>query len=134
MGYNRIMKTCLFIFALLVSLCSAADKPVIIPKDATVEYRKEGRASLADPDRLLIREAQVAMAQGHIARLQAEAQVREAQENIRKAEEQIRGLIQQFQKEYACQGCNLNLDFTWVKTEPSEKSAAPEKTGEQNKE
>ena len=114
------MKSCLLSIAIVFSgLAFAADNPVVIPKEVTVSYQKEGRASLADPDRLLIRETQLAMAQGHIARLQAEAQIREAQENIRKAEERVRDLIQQFQKEYACPDCELALDFTW-KPKPEE--------------
>lgn len=72
---------------------------------------------LADSDRLLIREAQLALSQAHVARLQIEIQVREA-------EDRIKQLVQNLKTQYACSDCELNADFTWTRKPQGQPEAA----------
>ena len=78
----------------------AADAPEPAPPTATP-------APLKDADRLLVRDAQLALAQAHIARLQAEADVTAAKTVIGQ-------LVQSLKTKYACPDCTLNSDFTWT--------------------
>ena len=84
---------------------------------------------LETSDKLQIRESQLALAQAHIARLQAEAQ-------IKAVEIQISQIVETLKVQYSCQNCTLNADFTWTKPEPpkaptmSAPSPAPKKGGQ----
>jgi len=87
---------CIVLTLVAAAVCFASDAPATsAPKP------------LEAADRLLIRDAQLALAQAHIARLQAEAQVTAA-------EAQIGQLVQTLKKQYACQDCTMNADFTWT--------------------
>jgi hypothetical protein len=77
-----------------------------------------GASALISRDKLQIREAQLALAQAHIYKLQAEAQ-------IKAAEEQISQIIESLKVQYACQGCTLNADFTWTKPEAPKNPTTP---------
>jgi hypothetical protein len=59
-------------------------------------------------DRLLVREAQLALAQAHIARLQAELQVKEAEARIER-------IVENLKAQYGCTDCDLDADFRWVR-------------------
>lgn len=85
-------------------------------------------------DRILMRESQLELAQAHIARLQAEAQVRVA-------EDRLIQLVQGLKTRYACPDCQLNNDFTWTPApkveppkaeDPQSAAPAPEKASGQN--
>ena len=70
-------------------------------------------------DRLLVREAQLSLAEAHIARLQAVA-------SVRVAEDQITDLLTTLRTRYSCPGCQLNNDLTWIPPKPAEaKGQAP---------
>lgn len=95
---------------------------------STPAPKRDGVPALIEADRLLIREAQLVMAQAHINRLQAEAQVRQAEDNLNR-------LLQSLKSQYQCIDCELNnADFTWVRTpalsEPKPATTpAPEQAG-----
>jgi hypothetical protein len=113
---------------LLGSVASLSQQPPAEPK-------REGANTLLDSDRVQIREAQLALAQAHIARLQAEVQVKEQLGVIQAQEKRLTDLIESLKKQYACSNCELAVDFTWVKKPaPSEaKAPAPEKSGQTSK-
>lgn len=90
------MKPCLVL--LLATVALAADAPKVRP--------------LTPEDRLQIREAQLELAQAHIARLQAEA-------GVAAAEDKVRAVVQSMKSKYACLDCTLNNDFTWEVAKPS---------------
>ncbi len=66
----------------------------------------DGPAGLSPTDRLKVREAQLALAQSHIALLQEQVKVKEA-------ETSISALIQSLKTQYACPTCELQSDLTW---------------------
>lgn len=80
----------------MVAMAMAADAPINTPA-----------RPLDAADRLQIREAQLVLAQAHIARLQAEAQVAAG-------EARISQIVQTLKTQYACPDCTLNTDFTWT--------------------
>jgi hypothetical protein len=80
---------------------------------------KPGLGGLIPLDRLEIRETQLGLAQAHIARLQAEAQVKSY-------EDQIGRLIDSFRTEYGCPACTLDANFLWVKPAAPAPLAAPD--------
>lgn len=67
---------------------------------------EESPKPLDTPGRLLVREAQLELAESYIKKLQAEALIRNAQDRLAR-------LIQTLQKQYACPDCELQSDFTW---------------------
>ncbi len=106
------MKTCLYILLLVLLTLAVgwATDPAPTPSPKPIELG----------DRILVREAQLSLAQAHIARLQAEAQVRQAQDSLGE-------LLSTLKTRYSCQGCELNSDFTWVqppKTTPAPNAAS----------
>lgn len=103
------MKTCLSILLLILVLLVPWSSKAL-PADAPAPAPKPLEAA----DRLLVREAQLYLAQAHIARLQAEAQVRQAQDNLNK-------ILSTLKTQYACPDCELNGDFTWI--QPAKVSA-----------
>jgi hypothetical protein len=76
---------------------------------AAVALAADAPKPLEVTDRLQLREAQLTLAQAHIARLQAEAQIKDAEANIGQ-------LVQNLKTQYTCQNCTLNNDFTWTRT------------------
>ena len=89
-----------------------------------------------DPaDQVRVREAQLSLAQAHIARLQAEVQVKEQLSVIQAQEKRLTDLIESLKKQYACSDCELAVDFTWVRKPAPSKPATPAPQGGQpNKE
>lgn len=84
-----------------------------------------GISILISRDQLQIRNVQLALAQAHITRLQAEAQVRSY-------ETQLNQTIEDLKVQYSCQNCTLNADFTWTKPAPpapESKTPAPNTDG-----
>lgn len=80
-------------------------------------------ASLSPTDRLLVREAQLSLAQAHITLLQDQLRVKES-------EAALSALIQSLKTQYACPDCELQSDLTWRKRTPAPKpeTAAPQAT------
>jgi hypothetical protein len=112
-GNEGTMKTTLLILiALLVSL------PVL--------YAQE--RALDPADRLQVREAQLAMSQAHIAFLQAQIEAA-------RQEGQLSSLLERLKTKYACTGCQLSSDLSWIKPpapakpEPAGKSSDSKKEG-----
>ena len=81
----------------------------------TASVDREGSMILAAADRLRVREAQLALSNAHVARLEAEAAVRDATD-------QLSQLLQSLRTQYACPDCELKNDLTWV---PKPKADAP---------
>ena len=95
---------------LFCGLLVAADSPQVEQKPAR---------HVETADRLLVREAQLSLAEAHIARLQAVA-------SVRVAEDQITDLLTTLRTRYSCPGCQLNNDLTWIPPKPAEaKGQAP---------
>jgi hypothetical protein len=85
---------------------------------ATVAFAADAPKPLKDTDRLLIRDAQLALAQAHIARLQAESQVVAG-------EARISQIVQTLKTQYACPDCTLSNDFTWTPAPPAAVDTTP---------
>ena len=103
-----------------------------LAQQPTSEPKREGVKILLDADRVQIREAQLALAQAHIARLQAESEAQKHQMAIQALEKRINDLLESLKKQYACSDCELAVDFTWVRkpatSEPKPAATpAPEK-------
>jgi hypothetical protein len=116
--------TCLIILLVAAALMAQTTIPTEPPPVNTA-----GISALVSRDKLQIRDIQLAMAQAHIARLQAEAQ-------IKSLEAQLGQAIESLKVAYACQTCTLQSDFTWQKPEPPKapataaSSPAPKKGGQ----
>jgi hypothetical protein len=103
-----------------------------LPAVAADDVKREGAKTLVDADRLLIREVQLALAQAHITRLQAEVQVKEGLTAIQSQEKRLTDLLETLKKQYACSECELAVDFTWVrKPAPSKPATSPAPEGGQ---
>ena len=74
--------------------------------------------ALLAPDRLLIRDVQLAMAQAHIDRLQSELKVKDT-------EVKLGALLQSLKTQYTCLDCELQADFTWKRTPAVAKPGSP---------
>lgn len=94
--------------AMVAMVTNAADTAATPPAPKPLELA----------DRLQIRDAQLALAQAHIARLQAEA-------SVTSAEGRIVQLIQTLKKQYACPDCTLNENFTWTPAPEATPPATP---------
>ena len=101
------MKTCLLLLPAILTVALAQNSVPTEPPPMNVA----GVSALISRDKLQIREVQLALAQAHIARLQAEAQ-------IKAYESQLTQIIEDLKVQYSCQGCTLNSDFTWTKPAP----------------
>ena len=101
------------------------------PLIAQTVAKREGAAALLDADRLQIREAQLVLAQAHIARLQAEVTVKEQESVIQAHEKRLTDLLESLKKQYACAECELNADFTWARKPAPSKPATPAPDGGQ---
>ena len=116
-----LLTSCLVVFLVATCVAQAPAGPAPV--------KTAGLAALVPQDRLQIRDIQLAMAQAHIARLQAEGQ-------IKSLETQLGQIIESLKAAYSCPGCTLNQDFTWTKPEPpkapavSAPSPAPKKGGQ----
>jgi hypothetical protein len=126
MSYDRPMRTLYKGILLILLGCAlfAADPPV--PTNPPL-VNTTGFSALVSRDKLQIRDIQLAIAQAHITRLQAEAQ-------IKSLESQLNQTIEDLKVQYSCQTCTLNADFTWTKPEPlkapeSAAAPAPQKDG-----
>lgn len=102
-----------------------------LAQQPTTEPKREGTAALLASDRLQIREAQLALAQAHIARLQAEAEAQKHQMAIQALEKRLTDLLESLKKQYACSECELAVDFTWVRKPAPSKPATPAPDGGQ---
>lgn len=102
------------------------------PLIAQTVAKREGAAALLDADRLQIREAQLVLAQAHIARLQAEVTVKEQESVIQAHEKRLTDLLESLKKQYACAECELNADFTWARKPAPSKPATPAPEGGQS--
>jgi hypothetical protein len=118
--YGRMKMKTLLQTLIFLALCWPATAQVAAPPvaQATAPTSKAGIGGLVPLDRLAIREAQLALAQAHIARLQAEAQVKSIEDGITQ-------LINSYRAEYGCPGCILSNDFMWSKPEAAAAAAAP---------
>ena len=95
------------------------------------DEKRDGAKALLDSDRVLIREAQLVLAQAHIARLQAEVQVKENTVAIQASERKLTDLLESLKKQYACSDCELGVDFTWTKKPaPSKPETSPAPGGQ----
>ena len=97
-----------------VVLLALAQSPPTEPPPVNVS----GVSMLISRDQLQIRNVQLVLAQAHIARLQAEAQ-------IKAYESQLNQTIEDLKVQYSCPGCTLNADFTWTKPAPPASPATP---------
>jgi hypothetical protein len=97
------------LLTLLACALFAADSPTAPTEPLPVNVA--GVSMLISRDQLQIRNVQLALAQAHITRLQAEAQVRTY-------EAQLNQTIEDLKVQYSCQNCTLNADFTWTKPAP----------------
>jgi len=102
-----------------------------LPSAAADESERSGKTALVDQDRLQIRDVQMALAQAHIARLQAEVQVKEQLSVIQAQEKRLNDLIENLKQQYACSGCELAVDFTWVRKPAPSEPATPAPQGGQ---
>jgi hypothetical protein len=107
---------CLLVLATLLPYYGIAQNSV--PTDPP-PVNVAGVSALISRDKLQIREVQLALAQAHIARLQAEAK-------IKAYEDQLNQTIEDLKVQYSCQNCTLNADFTWTKPEPPKTPASKE--------
>ena len=123
-----MVRACLTIpvLVLLAATCTAQVPVEPAPVSTT------GLSTLVSQDRLQIRDIQLALAQAHITRLQAEAQ-------IKSLEAQLGQTVESLKTTYSCQTCTLNADFTWTKPDPPKAPAmatttpAPQKDGPNSK-
>ena len=103
-----LLTSCLVVF--LVAPC-LGQPGISTPPVEPAPVKTAGLSALVPQDRLQIRDIQLAMAQAHITRLQAETQ-------IKSLESQLGQVVENLKVQYSCQSCTLNADFTWTKPEP----------------
>jgi hypothetical protein len=107
------------LLATLVVLPVLATLVTLAFAQSPVPAKPEVPQPLKESERLQIREVQLSLAQAHIARLQAEAQVYSL-------ESQLARIVESLKVAYSCRDCTLQSDFTWQKPAPP-KAPDPEK-------